>query len=84
MQIHGSPENPEPVNPYYAATEKAIAAQRPFNVRKKPAKRAAGAQTGTGSDQTFMIGQWMNGGRSQVLTEDRHHAGACGKEPDLG
>jgi hypothetical protein len=84
MRSDGSSMNPNPVNPYYAATEKAVAARRPFRVRKKPMKRAAGVQAWAGSDQAFMMGQWMNGGPGQALPKDQRHASASGKDPGLG
>jgi hypothetical protein len=84
MPHDGNSMNPNPVNPYYAATEKAVAARRPFQTRKKPAKRTAGVQASAGSVQAFLIGQWMSAGRSQALTEDRQHAPRSAKGPDLG
>ena len=84
MPNDGSSMNPNPVNPYYAATEKAVAARRPSQTRKKATKRTAGVQASAGSGQIFLMGQWMCAGRSQALTEDRRHATRSGKGPDLG
>jgi hypothetical protein len=83
MPNNGSSMNPNPVNPYYAATEKAVVARRPFQARKKSTKRTAGVQTSAGSGQAFMMSQRMNAGRSQALTEDRRHATRSGKGQDL-
>jgi hypothetical protein len=69
MRIECSSIKPKPVNPYNAAAEKATSARRPFQARKKIAKRAAGSQGWAGVDQASMAGQWMNTGRDQTLTK---------------
>jgi hypothetical protein len=66
MHTDGTSTNPNPVNPYYAATEKAIEARRPFQVRKKPVKRAASGQFLAGSELACAAGQWMNGDQAGV------------------
>ena len=69
MEIHDNLFDSQPVNPYYAATEKALAAQRPVQGRKKPVKRMTGFQAGPGSDRIYMVGDWMNAGQSQPMGE---------------
>ena len=59
MHIHGNQMNPNPVNPYSAAAEKAIAAQRSSNTRKKPLKRAVEVENPPSPDEAFMVGRWM-------------------------
>jgi hypothetical protein len=75
--------NTIPVNPYYAATAKAAAARRPFQLRKKPLKRAASVQAWAGSKMAFMTGQWMNAGREQTANDFQYPAGV-GKDADFG
>jgi hypothetical protein len=65
MHIHGTQTNPDPVNPYAAAADKAIAAQRSSNTRKKLLKRAAEVENPPNPDQAFMIGRWMDSRYSQ-------------------
>jgi hypothetical protein len=65
MRIHGTQTNPDPVNPYTAAADKAIAAQRSSNTRKKLLKRAAEIENAPSPDQAFMIGRWMDSRYSQ-------------------
>jgi hypothetical protein len=54
------------VNPYTAAAEKALAAQRAANGRKKPVKRADGAEAAATPEETLMISSWMNAGQRRV------------------
>jgi hypothetical protein len=78
MRVDGASNHPSPVNPYNAATEKAVVAKRSFQLRKKLAKRAANPQGWAGLDQAAMIGQWMNGGHDRAKTENqRQHGGAA-------
>ncbi len=79
MKLDLCPENSTRVNPYSAATEKAVAAQRHLQVRKKPMKHAAGAQAGSG--KAFTLDQWMSGARSRTPAETPRQGGAPGKEP---
>jgi hypothetical protein len=83
MRSDNSAIKPNPVNPYNAATEKAFAAQRPSQARKKSVKRETGGQAWTGSAQSLMIGQWMSAGRGRALAKDSHHADASGKDLDF-
>jgi hypothetical protein len=59
-----------PANPYYAATERAVAAQQPFQGRKRSLKRASGFQAGAGLQQAFLIEGWMCAGQSQAIGAD--------------
>jgi hypothetical protein len=83
MRIECNSITPKPVNPYNAATEKAVTARRSFQVRKKLAKRAAGVQAWAGVDKDPIVGQWMNGGRSQMLTKDQRLIRASSKDSRL-
>jgi hypothetical protein len=72
------------VNPYSAAAEKAAAAQRAADVRKKLMKSAADIEGTASPEEAFMLGQWMDSRHSQVESEDQYHASASGKDPDFG
>ncbi|MGA2168379.1 MAG: hypothetical protein ABSG62_09210 [Terracidiphilus sp.] len=84
MRIHGNQMNLNAVNPYSAAAEKAVAAQRAADVRKKLMKSAADIQGTASPEGAFMLGQWMDSRHSQVESEDQYHACASGKDPDFG
>lgn len=83
MPMNGSTINPDPVNPYYAASDKAVAGQRPFQPRKRAMKRAAGVQAWAGSDHAILFGQGVNGGRTQAASEDLRPANSSGENPNL-
>jgi hypothetical protein len=63
MHTHGSQMNLNSINPYADAAEKAVAAQRAADLRRKLMKSAteiAGDSGGPSSpEETVMIGQWM-------------------------
>jgi hypothetical protein len=84
MHIHGSQMNPNAVNPYSAAAEKAVAAQRAADVRKKLMKSASDIDGVSSPEEAFMVGQWMDSRHSQVQSQDQYHASAAGKDPDFG
>ena len=69
MRIHGSPINPNAINPYSAAAEKALAKQRAGAVRKKLAKSAREIEGASTPEATFMIGRWMDSRYSQGQSE---------------
>jgi hypothetical protein len=83
MRINSTPMDSIPVNPYNAATEKTVTARRSTQLRKKLAKRAAGARLWEGLDKASMIGRWMNGGKSPASATDQHHASAAGQESKI-
>ena len=65
MHIHGNLMNPNPVNPYAAAAEKVIAAQRSSTTRKKLLKRAPEVETPPNPDEASMVGRWTDSRYSQ-------------------
>ncbi len=67
-----------------AQNEKAAAAQRAADVRKKLLKGAAEIEGAATPEETLLIGQWMDSRHSQVESEDQYHASASGKDPDFG
>jgi hypothetical protein len=55
------------VNPYSAAAEKAVAAQRAAAVRKKLLKSAREIEGASPTEEALMIGRWMDSRYSQGL-----------------
>jgi hypothetical protein len=85
MHIHGNSMNVNAANFYSAAEgEKAAAAQRAADVRKKLLKSASEIEGSATPEETLLIGQWMDGRHSQVQSEEQYHASASGKDPDFG
>jgi hypothetical protein len=73
MHIHGNQSNLNPVNPYAAASERAIAAQKAAATRKKLLKSAIGVEAPCSPTEAFNLGNWMPGqpGRSDLNGENR-------------
>ena len=89
MHIHASQMNMNATSLYSAAgAEKAAAAQRAADIRRKLMKSASDIEGVPSPDEAFMIGQWMDSRHSQVESPDQnnaqYHAGASGKVPDFG
>jgi len=85
MHIHGNGMNVNAANLYSAAQgERAAAAERAAEVRKKLLKSASGLDAAASPEETLLISQWMDGRHSQVLSGDAYHAAASGKDPDFG
>ena len=66
MHVHGNQANLNPVNPYAAAAEKAMAAQRTAGGRKKAVKSAQVAESASTPEEALMISSWMNAGQRRV------------------
>jgi hypothetical protein len=58
--------NLNPVNPYAAAAEKAMAAQRAAGGRKKAVKSVRAAECASTPEEALMISSWMNAGQRRV------------------
>jgi hypothetical protein len=58
--------NLNPVNPYAAAAEKAMAAQRAAGGRKKAVKSVRAAEGASTPEEALMISSWMNAGQRSV------------------
>jgi hypothetical protein len=69
MHIQRSQVNSNAVNPYAAAAEKAVAAQRAATVRKKLIKSARALEGSASPEEAFMIGRWMDSRYSQGSRE---------------
>jgi hypothetical protein len=76
--------NMNPVNPYSAAAEKAVAAQRATDVRKKLLKSAAAVEGASGSEGDLMISQWMKADQNQAQGEGHSQSAVSGRDPDFG
>jgi hypothetical protein len=66
MHIHGNQLNLNTVNPYSAAAEKAIAAQRAADVRKKLLKSAGEIEAASNPEETSFLGLWMDSGHGSA------------------
>jgi hypothetical protein len=85
MHIHGNSMTVNAANFYAAAQgERAAAAQRVFDVRKKLLKGAAEIEGAATPEETLMIGQWLDSRHSQTESDAQYHATAAGKDPDFG
>ena len=85
MHIHGNSMAVNAANFYAAAQgERAAAAQRAAEVRKKLLKGASEIEGATTPEETLMISQWLDSRHSQTESEDQYHATAAGKDPDFG
>jgi hypothetical protein len=69
MHIHPSTMQSNTVNPYVAAAEKAMAARRTSNVRKKLLKSAREIEGSASPNEAFVIGRWMDSRYSQGQNE---------------
>jgi len=82
MHIHGNQMNFNAINPYSAAAEKAAAAQRAADVRRKLARSANGVESVADPEDAFTLGRWMDFNPS--LGEDaEYHTAASGRESDF-
>jgi hypothetical protein len=84
MHIHGNSMSVQAAN-FYAASqgERTAAAQRAAEVRKKLLKSATTLDGSASPEETVLIGKWLDGRHSQVLSGDEYHA-ACNKDADFG
>jgi hypothetical protein len=71
---------------FYSASlkERAAAAQRAADFRKKLIRCASEIDSAATPEETLLIGQWMDSRHSQVLSEEQYHASASGKAPEFG
>ena len=86
MHIHSAAMGLQPTSIYVAGNERAAAAQRAAEVRKRLLKSAqkVDEEAAADPDATLLIGQWLDSRHSQVLPGDQYHAAAEGEDPDLG
>jgi len=60
MHVHSSAVGLDPMSSYAAANERAAAAQRAAEVRKRLLRAAQNAGAGAGPEASFLIGRWLN------------------------
>jgi hypothetical protein len=86
MHIHPAAVGLYAINAYALANERAAAAQRAAEVRKRLRQSAQSidGEASTDPDAALLIGQWLDSRHSQVLPGDEYHAAAEGKDPNLG
>ena len=86
MHIHGSPFSIQSASLSAAPGERAAAAQRAAEVRKRLLKSAASIEAAPDSDPgaTLLAGLWLGSRHSQVLPQDEYHSAAADKHPELG
>jgi len=85
MHIHATQMNMNSASLYSAAgAEKAAAAQRAADVRRKLVKSASDIEGAPSPDEAFLIGQWIDSRHSQVESAEQYHVATSGKDSDLG
>jgi hypothetical protein len=85
MHIHGNSMAINAASFYSAAqNEKAAAAQRAAEVRRKLLKGASAVEGLAGPQESLLIGQWMDSRHSQAQSEDAYRTAASGKDLDFG
>jgi len=85
MHIHGNSMNINAADFYsFGNGNRAAGAERAAAVRKRLLKASAGVLSAETSEETLMIGKWQDSRQSQVGNNSEYHAGASGKDSDLG
>jgi len=89
MHVHGSHMNLNSANLYSAAgAEKAAAASRAAETRKKLLKSAGDLEGVSDLGEGALFGRWMDSAESQPtnqgISEDEFHPGGSGRDPDFG
>ena len=83
MHIHGNQMNLNGINPYAAAAQRAVEAQRAAGVRKKLAMSSTNIDGASSLAEATMIGKWMSGGHSQTPVAVPYHTAVSGKDSDF-
>jgi len=84
MRTHGNQANLNTINPYSAAAEKATAAQRATDVRRKLLKSASGIEGTPSPEEALMVGKWMGATNSQAQVDVEYHTAGAGRDSDFG
>lgn len=86
MHMHPAAIGLQPIGSYAAGNERAAAAQRAAETRKKllSAAQADDLDIGADPDAALLVGQWLDSRHSQVLPDDEYRSAAQGKDPNLG
>jgi hypothetical protein len=72
------------INPYAAAAQRAVEAQRAAGVRNKLAMSAKNIEPASSPEEATLIGKWMDGGHSQATVAGEYHTADSGKDSDFG
>jgi hypothetical protein len=83
MHIHGNQMNLNGINPYAAAAQRAVDAQRAAGVRNKLTMSAKGIEGALSFDEAALIGKWMDGCHSRTPPAVEYHTAASGKDSDF-
>jgi hypothetical protein len=84
MHIHTNPMNFNAVNPYSAAAEKAAAAQKVSDTRKKLMKNTGDIDGLPIASDAFMVGQSSDLRPSQAQRNIEYRISTAGKDSDFG
>ncbi len=84
MHIHANMRDFNAVNPYSAAAEKAAAAQRAADGRKKLVKSASDLEGISSADEAYMVGHWLEPRQTPPQDDVEYHTAAAGKDSDFG
>jgi hypothetical protein len=84
MHIHGNSMAVNAASFYSAGqNERTAAARRAADVRKKLMKAGSVTEGAATSEETLMIGQWMDARHNLVQSEDAYRAAASGRDLDF-
>ncbi len=83
MHIHPSAIGLHPINTSAAGNERAAAAQRAVEVRKRLLKASQNSVADATPEESFIIGQWLDSRHSQVPPGDEYHSASQGEDPDF-
>lgn len=88
MHIHTSSMHLNTLNPYSAAAEKAAAAQRAADVRRKLMKSAGDVEGVASPDEAVMVSRWMepqgSAQQSPSHGDVEYHTSVAGRDSDFG
>jgi hypothetical protein len=80
MHIHGNQLNLNTINPYSEAAEKALAAQRAAEVRKKLLKDASDIEGISSPEESTLLGLWMASGHGQAQGDPDYYTADSGSD----
>jgi len=88
MHIHASSMDFSAINPYSAAAEKAAAAQRAADVRKKLMKSAGDIEGIASPDEAYMVSHWTDPKTAPRQSPPRddveYHTSSAVRDSDFG
>ena len=84
MHIHPAAIGLHPINSNAPGNERAAAAERAVEVRKRLLKAAQSDAPNASPEEALLIGQWLDSRHSQVLPGDEYHSASQGEDPDFG